>query len=231
VPVQPVAYAHVCLMDVVTLIIIAIAIALDPLPLVPFILLLASKRGVRKGAAFLFGWFLSLAVITAGTIFLSGSEPPAHGSPPAWVSVVIKLVIGLVLLYIGLRKRRAMAGPPKPKATPKWQAGIDDMSLWFAMALAPITQPWGLIAAGVAAVMALGAASAGSIVLLIVFVLLATSSYLVLEIGAAFRPERAQAVSTSIRTWIEAHTDQAIVLGSIGIGLFLVASSAYQMLT
>ena len=45
-------------MDIVTLIIIAVAIALDPLPLVPFILLLSSKRGVRKGAAFLFGWFV-----------------------------------------------------------------------------------------------------------------------------------------------------------------------------
>jgi predicted RND superfamily exporter protein len=105
------------------------------------------------------------------------------------------------------------------------------MSLWFAMALAPITQPWGLIAAGVTAVIGLGAATAGSIVVLIVFVVLATSSYLVLELGAAFRPERAQQIATGIRTWIQAHTDQAIVLGSIGIGLFLVASSAYQLLT
>ena len=37
-------------MDLITLIIIAVAIALDPLPLVPFILVLTSKRGVRKGA-------------------------------------------------------------------------------------------------------------------------------------------------------------------------------------
>jgi len=62
-------------------------------------------------------------------------------------------------------------------------------------------------------------------------VVLATSSYLVLELGAAFRPERAQYIATGIRTWIQSHTDQAIVLGSIGVGLFLVASSAYQLLT
>ncbi len=218
-------------MDVITLIIIAIAIALDPLPLVAFILLLTAKRGVRKGAAFLFGWFLSLAVIVAGTIALSGVQPPAHGSAPAWVSIALKLAAGLVLLYIGLRKRKAMAGPPKPKKPPKWQSGIDDMSWWFAMALAPITQPWGLIAAGVAAVIGLGAASAGTVALLVVFVVLASSSYLVLEMGAAFRPEKAERVATGIRDWIEAHTDQAIVLGSIAIGLFLVVSGAYQALT
>ena len=218
-------------MDIVTLIIIAVAIALDPLPLVPFILLLSSKRGVRKGAAFLFGWFLSLAVIVAGTIALSGVQPPAHGSPPAWVSIAIKLAAGLLLLYIGLRKRKAMAGPPRQKEPPKWQRGIDDMSIWFAMALAPLTQPWGLIAAGVAAVIGVGAASAGSVALLIVFVVLASSSYLALELGAAFRPERAEKVAGAIRGWIESHTDQAIVLGSIGIGLFLVISAAYQALT
>lgn len=218
-------------MDIVTLILIAVAIALDPLPLVPFILLLSSKRGVRKGAAFLLGWFLSLTVIVVGTILLSGKEPPSHGSAPAWVSIVLKLAAGVVLLYIGLRKRKAMAGPPKPKTPPKWQAGIDDMSVWFAMALAPITQPWGLIAAGVAAVIGVGAASAGSVVLLVVFVVLASSSYLVLELGAAFRPERAEKVATAIRSWIEAHTDQAIVLGCIAIGLFLVVSGAWQALT
>ena len=101
-------------MDIVTLIIIAVAIALDPLPLVPFILLLTAKRGVRKGAAFLFGWFLSLAVIVVGTILLSGVQPPSHGSAPAWVSIVLKLVAGLVLLYIGLRKRKSIAEPPRP---------------------------------------------------------------------------------------------------------------------
>jgi hypothetical protein len=37
------------------LILIGIAITLDPLPLTAFLVLLPSKRGVRKGAAFLFG--------------------------------------------------------------------------------------------------------------------------------------------------------------------------------
>ena len=40
---------------VVNLIVIGLAIALDPLPLTAFIVVLPSKRGVRKGAAFLFG--------------------------------------------------------------------------------------------------------------------------------------------------------------------------------
>ena len=218
-------------MDIITLIIIAVAIALDPLPLVPFILLLTSKRGVRKGAAFLVGWLVSLSAIVVLTIVATGNTPPEHGSAPAWVALMAKLLIGVVLLIIGLRKWRTMARPKRPKAPPKWQQGIDDMSLWFAAALAPITQPWGLIAAGVTTVLEVQVGSASSVLALVMFVLVASSSYIVLEVGAAVRPERAQRVATAMRAWIESHTDRAIAVGGTAIGAFLVASSAYQLLT
>ena len=209
---------------IATLIVIALAIAFDPLPLVPFILLLTAKRGVVKGAMFLVGWFLSLAAIVVVTLLATGGTPPAHGSLPAWVALAAKLVIGLFLLWVGLRKRRQMKLPPKPKDVPKWQKGIDDMSPWFAIGLAPLTQPWGLIAAGVTAVMDVHLDNAGA------FVLLASSTYLVLELGAAFRPEKAQAWATKLREWIERHTDQAIAVGATALGLFLVISAIIQML-
>ena len=216
---------------IATLIIIAIAIALDPLPLVPYILLLTAKRGLLKAAAFLFGWFASLAAVVIVPLVATGGQPVSSGSLPAWVALAAKLVIGGALLWIGLRKRKQMQGPPKPKAVPKWQSGVDSLSPWFAIGLAPLTQPWGLIAAGVTEVMNVDLANGAAIVLLVAFVVLASSSYLFLALGAAFRPERAAVWATSIRDWIQRHTDQAIVVGSIGIGLFLVISAVVQMIT
>lgn len=218
-------------MDIITLIIIAVAIALNPLPLVPFILLLTSKRGVQKGAAFLGGWLVSLSAIVVLTIVATGNTPPEHGSAPAWAALMAKLLIGVVLLIIGLRKWRTMARPKRPKAPPKWQQGIDDMSLWFAAALAPITQPWGLIAAGVTTVLDVQVGSVSSVLALVLFVLVASSTYIALQVGAAMRPERAQRVATAMRAWIESHTDRAIAVGGTAIGAFLVASSTYQLLT
>ena len=46
---------------ILDLVLIGAAIALDPLPLTAFLVVLPSKRGVRKGAAFVFGWLVSLA--------------------------------------------------------------------------------------------------------------------------------------------------------------------------
>ena len=45
---------------VLNLILIGVAVALDPLPLTAFLIVLPSERGARKGAAFVFGWLVSL---------------------------------------------------------------------------------------------------------------------------------------------------------------------------
>ena len=50
---------------ILDLTLIALAITLEPIPLTAFLLVLMSKGGVRKGAAFIFGWLLSLAAVVA----------------------------------------------------------------------------------------------------------------------------------------------------------------------
>jgi len=213
------------------LLVIAVGIALEPIPLTTFILLLTSQRGVRKGAAFIFGWLASLAIVVAATVAATGNHPPKSNSAPSTAALVIKLVIGMILLGIALRQYRKLSRPKPPKRTPKWQTGIDQMSLWFALGLAPITQPWGLIAAGVTVIVGEHVSSAQSIITLLLFCLIASASYIGLEIYAGFWPEQAQALVTRIRAWIESHTDQAIVVLSLVLGFYLIASSAYHLFT
>ncbi|MGA8372058.1 MAG: GAP family protein, partial [Acidimicrobiales bacterium] len=61
---------------ILDLVLIGLVITLEPLPLTAFILILLAKRGVRKGAAFIFGWLLSLAIVIAITILITGNKPP-----------------------------------------------------------------------------------------------------------------------------------------------------------
>ena len=213
------------------LIVIGLAIALDPISLTPFLLILASERGVRKGAAFMLGWLASLAIIIAGTLLVTGSNPPAPSSAPSLAALVVKLVIGLGLIYYALRQRRKLGQPGPPKKPPKWQTGIDKMSMWFAAILAPLTQPWGLIAAGVTVIIQADLASAQDVVALVLFAVIATSIIITLELFAAFRPERAQELIRRIRSWIGAHSDQVIVILFLAIGLYLVGSSIYYLAT
>jgi hypothetical protein len=216
---------------ILSLILIGLAIALDPLPLTTYFLILASRRGVRKGALFILGWLLSLGIVVAATDIATQNKPPKPNTAPSIAALAVKLLIGLALVFIALRQRNRMGKPKKPKKTPKWQAGIDNMSLWFALALGPLTQPWGLVAAGVAVVVEAKLGSWESYLTLVLFCLIATSSYLVLELLAGFRPERAQAIIASVRKWMETHTDQVIIIGCLVLGAWLVANSIYYIVT
>ena len=50
---------------VLDLVIIGLAITLEPLTLVAFILILGAENGVRKGLAFILGWLACLVVVIA----------------------------------------------------------------------------------------------------------------------------------------------------------------------
>jgi len=216
---------------VLNLVLIGLAITLDPLPLTAFIVVLPSKRGVRKGAAFVFGWLLSLAVVVTVTVLATGNNPPKPSTAPSLAALAAKIAIGVVLLIIAIRHIRARGRPKPPKKPPKWQEHVDTMSPWFALGLAPALQPWGLIGAGAATVVEAKLSSWESYLALFLFCLLASASYLFMEIYTVFRPGQSQALLARFRTWIDSHTDQVIILGSLILGIWLIANSLYLILT
>jgi hypothetical protein len=214
---------------VLNLLLIGVVIALDPLPLTGFMVVLPSEHGVRKGAAFVFGWLVSLAIVVTITVLATGNNPPRPSTVPSLASLAVKIAIGAVLVVIAARHRRKMGQPKKPKKPPKWQASVDKMSPWFALGLAPALQPWGLIAAGAATVVGAKLSSWESYLALFGFCVLASSSYVGMEIYAAVRPEQCQALLARFRKWIDSHTDQAIIYGSLILGFWLIANSIYVL--
>ncbi len=208
------------------LVLIGLAVALDPLPLTAFLIVLPSQRGARKGAAFVFGWLISLAIVVTVSVVATGNNPPKPETAPSLAALAVKAALGGVLVVIAFRHRREMRQrPKKPKKPPKWQEHVDNMSPWFAMGLAPALQPWVLIGAGAATVVEAKLSSWESYLALFLYCVLASSTYLAMEIYAVFRPAQSRAFLASFRAWIDNHTDQAIVLGSLIIGLWLIANS------
>ena len=216
---------------VLNLMLIGLAITLDPLPLTAFMVILPSERGVRKGAAFVFGWLVSLAIVVTVTVLATGNNPPKPNTAPSLASLAVKLAIGVVLVAIAIRQRRRMGKPKPPKKPPKWQEHVDNMSPWFAMVLAPTLQPWGLIGAGAATVVEAKLSSWESFLALFGFCVLASASYLAMEIYAGFRPGQSQAFLARFRTWMETRTDQVIIVGSLILGFWLIANSIYLIVT
>ena len=204
---------------------IGAAVALDPLPLTAFMIVLPSKNGARKGAAFVFGWLVSMALVVTATILATGNKPPESNTAPSIASLAVKLALGVFLVLTGIRRGRRRGQPKQPKKTPKWQQQVDSMSVWVAMGLAPTLQPWVLIGAGVTTVIEAKLSDPASVVALFLYCVLASSTYLAMQIYAVARPKQSEALLARFRAWIDSHTDQVIIVGSLAIGLWLIGSS------
>ncbi len=218
---------------VLDLVLIGLAITLDPLPLTAFTVVLPSKRGVRKGAAFVFGWLVSLAIVVTVTVLATGNNPPKPNTAPSLAALAAKIAIGVLLVVIAIRhiRRMARSKKPKPKKPPKWQEHVDTMSPWFAMVLAPTLQPWAVIGAGAATVVEAKLSSWEDYLTLALFCVLASASYLAIQTYAVIRPDQSQAFLARFRTWMETHTDQVIIVGSLILGFWLIAKSIYLIVT
>jgi threonine/homoserine/homoserine lactone efflux protein len=213
---------------VLDLVIIGLAITLEPVTLVAFILILGAQQGVLKGLAFILGWMACLVAVIAAVVVVTGGKPPAPHTAPSTAVLVVKALLGAVLIWVGLRQWRRMGSPRKQ---PGWMARLDHLSLWAAAGLGVFLQPWTLVAAGAATVVQAKLSTAGDWLTLVLFCLLATSSFLVMELYTAFAPTAAGARFEQLHTWIDTHQDQVIVVGALAVGAWLLGKSLYLIVS
>ena len=95
------------------------------------------------------------------------------------------------------------------------------------LALAPALQPWVLIGAGAATVVEARLSGWESFLALGFYCVLASSSYLAMEIYAIARPGQSQALLARCQAWIDSRTDQVIIAGCLIIGLWFISDSLY----
>ncbi len=183
---------------------IGLGIALEPFPLIAFILILSAEKGTWKGLAFILGWLACLVAVIAAVVLTTGGKPPRPQTAPSTAALAVKLTLGIVLILLAVRQRRRMGRPRKP---PSWMASLDRLSPWTAAGLAVFLQPWTLVAAGAATVVQAKLSTGGDYVTLVLFCLLGTSSFLYLELYAVFAPAAAAGRLEQMRSWLDAHQE------------------------
>jgi Sap, sulfolipid-1-addressing protein len=84
-----------------TLIPLALVIGVSPLSIIPAVLVLQTPRPRPTGLAFLSGWVLGLAALTAIFVASSDALGDLRKSPPTWASW-LRVVLGLALIAYGI---------------------------------------------------------------------------------------------------------------------------------
>jgi Sap, sulfolipid-1-addressing protein len=213
------------LIDVV---VIALAIALEPIPILAFILTLASGRGRAAGWAFLFGWLLSLVVIVWIAVGITGGQGVRPGSSPATATYAVDAAIGAGLVAFSyVRHRRT---PPPSPVSGRLMGRIESINLWGAIGIGVVIQPWVLVAAGATNIMRAKLSAPAIVVAMALFALLATSILLAIELQAVRNPVASAERLAKLRRWLEQHRDPVVVWVSLLVGLYLLGRGVYGLL-
>jgi hypothetical protein len=85
------------------------------------------------------------------------------------------------------------------------------------------------VAAGAATITQAKLSGPADYLTLVLFVLLATASFLYLELYATFAPAAAGVKLGALRTWLDTHREQVIILLSLLLGLWLTGNSLYYL--
>ena len=193
---------------------LAVGIAISPIPIIAAVLMLLSPRAKTTSLGFLVGWVLGITVAVVVFTLLS-AVLPEQDSGPSPVSGVIKIVLGVLLLLLSIKQWRGRPADGAKPELPKWMAAIDSMTAGKAFGLAFLlaaVNPKNLLLAISAAVIIGGSGlSLGqSIVVIVIFVVLAASTVLVPVVGYLLAAARMAGPLDRLRLWLM--DNQAVIM-------------------
>lgn len=209
---------------------LALVIALSPLTVIPAVLVLNASHPRRTGLAFLAGWLIGLAGLTALFTAASGLLGGLHEAPPAWASW-LRIVVGSALIgFGGYRWLTRHHHGDMPRWLRSFTAMTPTRAGATAMALA-VARPEVLFmcAAAGLAVGSAGLSRTGAAMAATFFLAVAASSVAIPILGYAAAGDRLDAALTRLRAWMEQQHAAMLAAVLILIGSMVVYNGIHAL--
>jgi hypothetical protein len=203
---------------------LALVVALSPLSIIPAVLVLHTPRPRPTGLAFLAGWLLGLAALTAIFIEVSSLLGGLGDKPPGWASW-LRIVVGAALILFGIYQWLTRK---KSEHTPKWMQSLGKLTPVRAGAAAvalTVVNPKVLFicAAAGLAIGTAGFARATDVWLALVwFVVVAGSTVALPTLAYAVLGDRLDAPLTRLKDWMERQHAALVAAILVVIGLLVL---------
>lgn len=200
---------------------LALVVALSPLSVIPAILMLHTPRPRPTSLAFMAGWVLGIAAVTA--VFVAASDLADRQDEPSRWGPYVRIVIGAALIAFGIYRWLTRN---KSAHTPKWLAAMTSIGPGRAFLTAVLLSVTNLkvfaMCAGAGAAIAtaeLGRAGAWQAVA--VFTAVAASSVALPVLAYQVSADRLDAPLNRLKTWMEHNHGavMAVILVVIGAAL------------
>lgn len=205
---------------------LALGIAISPVPIIAAILMLLSPKAKGTSVGFLIGWVAGIVIALVVFILLAAVIPTADPGQPQPVAGVIKLLLGALMLVVAVKQWRGRPHGDEEPTLPGWMAAIDQMTavkgLGLGFLLSAVNPKNLLMAAGAGVTIgSAGLATGPTVVVVIVFTIIAAASVAVPVIGYLVAAKAMAGPLESLRVWL-AHnnaTVMAVLLLVIGVTL------------
>ena len=209
---------------------LALVVSLSPLSIIPAVLVLQAPRPRPSSLAFLSGWVLSLAALTALSIAASGALGGLHKSPPTWASW-LRVVLGSLLIVFGIYRwftRR------RHSDSPAWMrsfATISPPRAGITGAVLAVVRP-DVSLLCVAAGLAIGSAGLGVAsvwIAVAVFVVAAASSVAIPILAYAVAGDRLDDTLARLKDWMERNNEALLAGILVVIGLMVLYNGIHAL--
>jgi threonine/homoserine/homoserine lactone efflux protein len=209
------------------IIVLALAVALSPVPIIAVVLMLSTPRGRVNATAFLAGWIVGMAVF--GTIVVlaaDGAEAREARAPALWVSI-LQIVLGVLLLALAVRQRKGHRRVVAERELPAWMGTIDAFSPVRSAGIAAVGSTISpkrlilLITAGTV-IASTGASTPGQAVALVVFIVIGSMGVAMQVAIYFFAGDRATTMLEDLRDWMIRETPTMLVVTLLIVGAILI---------
>ena len=206
----------------------ALGIAISTVPIIAVILILFTKKAKSNGLAYLLGWIVGLALL-CGIVFALASlvQPAAPGSGTNYVTAIVKIVLGLLLVLLGFKQ---WSGRPKKGEQPKfpaWMATLDTITPTRAFTLAVFlgvvnTKNIPIVLSAVPDLTSMGLSMSQEIIVLGILVLLGSLLIAVPVLANIFFGSRIAPVLTVWKGWLVENNHTVLFLVFLLIGVMIL---------
>ena len=182
----------------------ALGVAISPVPIIALILMLFSNKAKANSLSFLAGWIIGLTA--AGLLVLALGLEASDGTPST-TSGWIKIALGALFLFLAAKQWQSRPKHGQQAETPKWMEDVVEYNSGKAFGLGFILSALnpknlGLTIAATASIGASGLDTTEELIVLAVFVLIASLTIIAPVAIYLIMGSKATAPLNEAKTWL-----------------------------
>ena len=205
---------------------LALAVCINPLPIIAMVLILLTPRGRANAAFMLLGWLLGLMLL-GGVAIAVGNHTSLFGSEgDAPLAQWLQRIVGVALLVLALQQWRGR----DHKEQPAWMRSLAGISQWRSFgfgALLSAGNPKNILLTlgAMAFVVEVGLSRLHEALVLLGFIIVASIGVAAPPALVLIRRERAKPMLEAWRQWLAQHSAMLMSVVLAAIGAILIVKS------